>query len=62
MRRARELIDRAGAVELVVLPSLDYHNRHLARMYVEGHDIGTMLINEGLARVYLKGRRQSWCN
>ena len=61
-RRARELVDRAGVVELVVLPSLDHYGRNLARMYVEGRDIGTILINEGLARVYLKGGRQSWCN
>lgn len=61
-RRARELVDRAGAVELVVLPGLDYHKRNLARMYVEGRDLGTILISEGLAREYLKGRRQSWCN
>jgi endonuclease YncB( thermonuclease family) len=42
------------------------HGRLCARLRAEGRDVGTILINEGLARPYVCGqtgcpRRQSWC-
>jgi|KBSMisStaDraftv2_1062788.scaffolds.fasta_scaffold05662_4 endonuclease YncB( thermonuclease family) len=42
------------------------HGRLCARLRAEGRDVGTILINEGIARPYVCGqtgcpRRQSWC-
>lgn len=43
------------------------HGRLCARLRAEGRDVGTILINEGLARPYVCGqtgcpRRQIWCS
>ena len=60
-KRARQLVDQAGRVEVVVLPGRDKYGRGLARFYVAGVDLGEILISEGLARSYNGGRRSSWC-
>lgn len=59
--RARSLIVNAGAVEFTVLPGRDKYNRGLARMSIQGKDLGAILINEGLARPYQDGKRLGWC-
>lgn len=59
--RARSLIVNAGAVEFTVLPGQDKYNRGLARMSIQGKDLGAILITEGLARPYQGGKRLGWC-
>lgn len=59
--RARSLIKQAGVVNFVVLPGLDKYGRGLAKIYIQGRDLGDILISEGLAREYTYGRRSSWC-
>ena len=59
--RARELVDAAGIVDLIILPGRDKYNRGLASIYIRGVDLGDILIREGLARPYDGGRRASWC-
>lgn len=59
--RMAELIDTAGQIKLVIQPGLDVHDRFLAVGRVDGRDVGTILISEGLARPYDGGKRQSWC-
>lgn len=60
--RLETLLDRAFRVELVVLPGRDRYDRSLARLFIDGQDIGDILIHERLARRYDGGRRQSWCD
>lgn len=48
-------------VDLTIQPGLDRYGRHLGRLFFDGVDVGTILINNGLARGYSGGRRQSWC-
>jgi endonuclease YncB( thermonuclease family) len=59
--RLTELIETAGQIKLVIQPDLDEHDRFLAVGRVEGRNVGTILISEGLARAYWGGKRQSWC-
>ena len=59
--RARQLIGEAGAIELVVLPGEDRYGRGLARIMINGADLGRILISENLARPYDGGRRAGWC-
>lgn len=60
-RRARQLVRDAGRVNLVVSPGKDKYGRGLAQLYVQGQNIGDILIAQRLARPYSGGRRQSWC-
>ena len=39
----------------------DRHGRTLARLYVDGEDVGEILIRENLARPW-EGQRRSWCD
>ncbi|MDY6960287.1 MAG: thermonuclease family protein [Pseudomonadota bacterium] len=39
----------------------DRYGRELARLLVDGRDVATILIGEGLAHPYSGGRRQGWC-
>lgn len=59
--RARQLIHEAGAVEITVLPGRDRYGRGLATVSVQGRDLGSILIEENLARPYDGGQRQGWC-
>ncbi|WP_051927677.1 thermonuclease family protein [Ruegeria halocynthiae] len=59
--RLTEIIQTAGQIELVIQPELDKHDRFLAVGRVDGQDVGTILISEGLARPYSGSKRQSWC-
>lgn len=38
----------------------DRYGRTLAAIRVEGHDVGDILVSEGLARTWA-GRREPWC-
>ncbi len=60
-RRARQLVQEAGTVDFVILPGRDKYGRGLARVFLHGEDLGSILIAEGLARPYAGGRRKSWC-
>ena len=59
--RARELIELAQVVDFVILPGKDKYGRGLASIYIRGVDLGKVLVNEGLARPYDRGRRAGWC-
>ena len=59
--RLKQLINGIAIIDLAVQPGRDKYGRGLARMFVGGRDVGTTLINEGLARAYSGGRRTSWC-
>ncbi|MEY8800157.1 thermonuclease family protein [Leisingera sp. XS_AS12] len=60
-RRLRQLIDRADSVRLETERGTDRYGRGLGRLLIDGRDAGDLLINEGLARPYRGGQRQSWC-
>lgn len=60
--RLTELIRSAGEVKLEIEPDLDRYGRFLAVASVNGHEVGFVLISEGLARPYRGGKRQSWCS
>ncbi len=60
--RLVELIRSTGHVELEIEPDLDRYGRFLAVARVNGHEVGPVLILEGLARPYRGGKRPSWCS
>lgn len=39
----------------------DRYGRTLAKVFVNGRDVGETLVSEGLARPYYGGRRETWC-
>lgn len=59
--RLTELIQTAGHINLEIDEGVDRHGRFLAVGRVGGHDVGTTLISEGLAREYWGGKRLFWC-
>lgn len=60
--RLQDLLDASLRTELVVLPGRDRYDRSLARLLIDGRDVGGILISEGLARPYERGARQGWCD
>lgn len=50
----------AAGPPLVERRGLDRYGRTLATVYIDGEDVGAVLIAEGLARVWT-GRREPWC-
>lgn len=60
-KQLTELIQTAGYIDLEVEEDVDRHGRFLAVGRVDGWDVGTTLISEGLAREYWGGKRLSWC-
>lgn len=60
--RLTEIIRSAGEVKLEIEPNLDRYGRFLAVGRVNGHEVGSVLISERLARPYRGGKRQSWCS
>lgn len=58
----RMLIFSAKKVEFVNITGWDKYHRILAEVIVDGKNLGTLLIQEGLAREYKGGKRASWCN
>lgn len=51
----------ATAVRILRTGRKDRYGRTIARVYVDGRDLGEMLIAAGLGRPYRGERRQSWC-
>ena len=39
----------------------DVYGRTLARVYVDGSDVATLMLANGLARPYTRGRHPDWC-
>lgn len=60
--RLRQIISGSPEVTLHVEPNRDKYDRYLARLEVNGRDVGPTLIAEGLARAYSGGQRQGWCS
>lgn len=60
--RLADLLHENGGVDLRIDPRVDDYGRFLARATVEGQEIGSVLISEGLARPYAGGKRQPWCS
>jgi len=58
--RLRALVQGAGAVD-ASLGGLDRYDRRLVALRLDGRDVGTTLIAEGLAVPYTGGRRINWC-
>ena len=59
--RLRALVAGGMQIELAARAQQDRYGRTLARLYVDGNDVGDVLIEEGLARRYDGGTRQGWC-
>lgn len=62
-KRVREMIGDGSSVELIRGdgPRMkDRHGRTLARVLIDGEDIGDALVADGLARPW-EGKRRSWC-
>jgi micrococcal nuclease len=58
--RLEELLTQ-GDVKVLESGKEDRYGRSLAEVTVNGRDVGTTLIGEGLARPYQGGKRASWC-
>lgn len=59
--KLKTYLAQTATLNLVVLPGLDRYNRSLARLIISGIDVAELLIEDGLARRYNGGRRESWC-
>lgn len=57
--RLRELIGAAGTVSICP-EGVDKYRRTLARVLVDGRDVGDVLVSEGLAEPW-RGRQADWC-
>lgn len=57
----QRLIDAADRVEAVESGRRDRYDRNLARIEVDGRDLGALLIARGLARPW-RGRSSNFCN
>ena len=59
--RLKELL-ASGEVRIIESGKIDRYGRTLAHLTVNGRDIGSVLIGEGLARRYDgRTKRESWC-
>ena len=62
-RRPTELVEKGAATIIPVQWKPDRYRRVMARLEVDGLDVGNILISEGLARPYDgRTRRISWCS
>jgi len=61
---AQHALDGALAIEIRVHTKRprDRYGRALARVLVDGDDLGELMIEAGLARSYHGERRRSWCD
>lgn len=57
--RLQQLLS-SGEVRIIESGKLDKYKRSLARLQVDGKDVGDILISEGLARPYNGGKRLPW--
>lgn len=60
---ARDFLARAvrGNNVRIERNGLDVYGRTLARVYVDGRDIASVMLASGLARPYVRGRHGDWC-
>ncbi len=62
MRFAQAALDGAREIRIEIgRRAKDRYGRTLARVAVDGRDLGELLVGVGLARPYHGERRQSWC-
>ena len=59
--RLTQLVSDASDVSFGDVEAYDRYDRALVRLFVDGRDVGDILIAEGLARPYSGDRRMSWC-
>lgn len=60
-RRVRDLLAGADAISFEDTGRTDDYDRIVARVSIDGRDLGDALVAEGLARAW-EGRRQPWCD
>ena len=58
--RLRSLVAGAGQIE-TRRAAYDRYGRRLVQLRIDGRDIATSLVSEGLAVPYAGGRRIDWC-
>ncbi len=58
--RLQNLVRSASTVE-PRFDGTDRYGRRLVRLRLDGHDVGTILVGEGLAVRYSGGPRPDWC-
>ncbi|HEY7646628.1 MAG TPA: thermonuclease family protein [Hyphomicrobiales bacterium] len=58
--RLQELL-ATSEIRVIESGKRDRYGRTLAQLTANGHDVGEILIGEGLARPYHGERRASWC-
>ena len=59
--RLAEILPAGSVVELTNIRDDKYLGRIDANVIVNGDDVGTRLVREGLGRAYNGGRRDKWC-
>ena len=57
-----DLIKSAKTIEFKTDYELDYFGRILTYIIVDGHDVSSILVNNNLGKVYVKGSTIDWCN
>jgi len=57
----QRLMSRPGPVEVVDLHEGKFAGRAVARILVDGVDVGQVMLQKGLVRPYSGGRRGPWC-
>lgn len=60
-RRVRGLLADASALRFEETGRTDDYGRIVAYVFIDGRDLGAMLVAEGVARTW-RGRRQPWCD
>jgi endonuclease YncB( thermonuclease family) len=61
IRTVAAIVDRAASVQVHPTGGVDEYNRILAKVDIDGADLGQTLFREGLA-ARSEGRRFEWCN
>ena len=59
-REVRIMIASAASVSVRRTGRIDNYGRTVAFVLIDGHDLGRLLVEAGLARPW-RGRRQPWC-
>lgn len=58
--RLRKLIGSAGSLQLLLRNERDRYGREQGR-FVDGRDVGEVLVSEGPGRLYNGGQHNGWC-
>lgn len=59
-QRLAEMLSSGSVTTKSDGPDKDRYGRLLRRVFVEGVEVGPLLVSEGLARIWV-GRREPWC-